>query len=353
MQQMHRSSGTGRSPAAAAGRRIAFLLLPGYSHYSFSAALEPLRSANIVMGQEHFAWRLIGCGGRRVTASNGVTCVVDKTLDEVDTPGDVVVFAGNAADPASTGAAERWLRFHYRQGGAIWAVSSGVMVLARAGLLDDRCCAAHWEDTPRLRETFPKITVTDSIFELGERISTCAGGAASAHMMLAMLERELGGGLALDVATRMVIDRIRDGRDSLDVLPQIRYGTSNRLVLRAIALMNGNISDPLRIKDMAARTGASVRALERHFKAEIGMAPEKFYRHIRLSRARQLLRYSDHSLIEIAAYCGFGNTQLLKKHYESVYGTSPRAERQRGRAYPADPRSRASAPILHEVNAHY
>ena len=347
MGQMHRSFRNSHISVDKASRHIAFLLLPGFSHYSFSAALEPLRSANIITGRQHFTWTLVGTTDRQVTASNGVTTLVDFTLDELDTPDEVVLFAATNADPVTTAPAEKWLRFHYRQGGNIRAVSSGVMVLARTGLLDNQRCAAHWEDTPRLRETFPRVTVTDSIFEPGDRISTCAGGAASAHMMLAMLEHSLGPALALDVATRMVIDRIRDGRDSLDVLPHIRYGTSNRLLLQAIALMNDNISEPLRIREMAAKVGASVRALERQFKSELGATPDRFYRRIRLSRARQLLRYSDHSLVEVAAYCGFGNTQLLKKHYETVYGTSPRAERQRSRS------AHGPAPILHEVNADY
>lgn len=350
---MYRSFSKTKASVDKTSRHIVFLLLPGYSHYSFSAALEPLRSANIITGRQHFTWSLVGATDRQVTASNGVTTLADLTLDDLDAAEDVLLFAGNAVAPETTLPAEKWLRFHYRQGGNIRAVSSGVMVLARTGLLDNLCCAAHWEDTPRLRETFPRIKVTDSIFEAGERISTCAGGAASAHMMLAMLERDLGSALALDVATRMVIDRIRDGRDTLDVLPHIRYGTSNRLLLQTIALMNENISEPLRIREMAAQVGASVRALERQFKSELGATPDRFYRQIRLSRARQLLRYSDHSLVEVAAYCGFGNTQLLKKHYESVYGTSPRAERQRGGSSPGELRDVPSGPILHEVNASY
>ena len=353
MGQMYKSFSKDGMTTSGKTRHVAFLLLPGYSHYSFSAALEPLRSANIVMGRDHFSWSLIGCGEQQVTASNGVACVVDLTLEQVGTLGDVVVLAGSHADPVTTEPAEKWLRFHYRQGGRIRAVSSGVNVLARTGLLDNKRCAAHWEDTPRLREMFPRITVTENIFEAGERISTCAGGAASAHMMLAMLERELGAALALNVATRMVIDRIRDGRDSLNVLPHIRYGTSNRLLLQAIAMMNENISEPVRIKDIAVHLGASIRALERQFKAELGVSPEKFYRHIRLSRARQLLQYSDHSLIEVAAYCGFGTTQILKKHYESIYGKSPRAERQRYRSFLNENHDSVSASILHEVNADY
>lgn len=332
---------------------IGFLLLPGFSHYSFSAALEPLRSANILMGREVFTWSLIGHGMRQVSASNGVACLMDYDLENVPGLTDVLVFSGSETDLSHTRPVENWLRFHHRQGGGIRAVSSGVMVLARTGLLDGRDCAAHWEDSPRLRENHPRINVTERIFELGERISTCAGGEASAHMMLAYLERILGSDLTLDVATRMVMDRIRDGRDSPNLMPHIRYGTSNKLLLDAIAIMNDHIGEPRKIKDLAKDVGASVRQLERQFKAELGATPEKFYRSIRLSLARQLLQYSDHSLTEIALICGFGTTQAMKKHYETRYGRSPRAERCRTVSGKGDLKALTPAPILHEVNAFY
>lgn len=313
--------------------------------------MEPLRSANIVMGQNIFTWSLFSCGSNQVTASNGVTCVVDTTLEQAPPMKDIVLLAGPRPDETELMRVRNWLRFHHRQGGRIHAVSSGVPVLAHTGLLDDKPCAAHWEDAPRLREDFPKITLTQSIFEMEERVSTCAGGAASSHMMLAYLARKLGKATALDVATRMVIDRMRDGRDSANVKPHIRYGTADKLLLRAISVMNCNIRDPLRVSKIAEETGVSVRRLERRFNAEFGIAPEKFYRQIRLSRARQLLLYSDHSLTEIAAFCGFGSTQTMKRHYECTYGVTPRIERKGGPLNSQYPGSPLSSSILHEVSA--
>ncbi|MCZ0813464.1 MAG: GlxA family transcriptional regulator [Pseudomonadota bacterium] len=348
---------TGGAPRG--GRHFGFLLLPGFSHYSFAAALEPLRSANILMRRDHFSWSLIGAGAAQVRASNGLSLGVDHDIaearDAIQARGfdHVIVLAASDVTASDTGRIEAFLRFQHRQGGHIGAVSSGVVVLARTGLLDDRDCAAHWEDTPRLRTAFPRINVTGNIFVLDRRLATCAGGAAGAHMMLAILEREVGPGLARDVASRMVIDRIRDGEDELNMQPHIRYGTWNRKILKAIAIMNQNISEPLSMREIAASAHASVRQLERLFRKELNLSPDRFYRHIRLSRARQLLRYSEHSLGEIAMICGFGTTRAMKDNYEAFFGYAPRDERQA----PAEPAS-GGAPgdpgtVLHHVNAQY
>ena len=172
-------------------------------------------------------------------------------------------------------------------------------------------------------------------------------------MMLAILEREIGPGLARDVASRMVIDRIRDGEDELNMQPHIRYGTWNRKILKAIAIMNQNISEPLPMRDIAASAHASVRQLERLFRKELNLSPDRFYRHIRLSRARQLLRYSEHSLGEIAMICGFGTTRAMKDNYEAFFGYAPRDERQApaARATGGSPGGRGT--VLHHVNAQY
>lgn len=334
-------------------RHFGFLLLPGYSHYALSAALEPLHSANVILGQDHFSWSLIGVEGDQVQASNGVTCLVDQTLNQGSVPDEVIICAGNNIVTLDTRGVEQWLRHCYRQGARLGAISSGVVVLARTGLLDDRKCAAHWEDMPRLREDYPRITVTDSIFELDHRLITCAGGAAGTHMMLALIEADVGVGIVVDVATRMVLDRVRDGHDTLNVLPHIRYGTWNRSVLNAIEVMNANISEPLKMQMVSADTGVSVRQLERLFKTAMGMTPHKFYRHIRLSRARQLLLYSDHSLVEIAAICGFGTTQVLKKSYECVYDVSPREERRKRQHFSTPAGCSYTAPMVHELSAQY
>lgn len=342
---------TGGAPSR--GRHFGFLLLPGFSHYSFAAALEPLRSANILMRRDHFSWYLIGAGGAQVRASNGLSLGVDHDVAEASGFDHVIVLAASDVVTSDTGRIEAFLRFHHRQGGHIGAVSSGVMVLARTGLLDERDCAAHWEDTPRLRTAFPRINVTENIFVLDRRLATCAGGAAGAHMMLAILEREIGPGLARDVASRMVIDRIRDGEDELNMQPHIRYGTWNRKILKAIAIMNQNISEPLPMRDIAASAHASVRQLERLFRKELNLSPDRFYRHIRLSRARQLLRYSEHSLGEIAMICGFGTTRAMKDNYEAFFGYAPRDERQApaARATGGSPGGRGT--VLHHVNAQY
>ena len=56
--------------------RMAFLLVPQFSMMSFSAAIEPLRSANRMSESQLFEWQLVSVEGKAVMASNGIPIAV-------------------------------------------------------------------------------------------------------------------------------------------------------------------------------------------------------------------------------------------------------------------------------------
>src|SRR5476649_273060 len=74
--------------------RIAFLLVPQFSMMAFSAAIEPLRSANRVSERQLFEWRLVSVDGKEVTASNGIAIQIPQSLEKLHTPNMLVVCAG-------------------------------------------------------------------------------------------------------------------------------------------------------------------------------------------------------------------------------------------------------------------
>jgi transcriptional regulator GlxA family with amidase domain len=63
-------------------RSIVFFLVPDFTMIAFATALEPLRTANRMLGHEAYRWRLASIDGRPVRASNGVECAVDTSLEE-------------------------------------------------------------------------------------------------------------------------------------------------------------------------------------------------------------------------------------------------------------------------------
>ena len=60
--------------------RIGFVLVPRFSMMAFFSAVEPLRIANRMSGRPLFDWTLFSLDGEPVSASNGMTLMVDQPI---------------------------------------------------------------------------------------------------------------------------------------------------------------------------------------------------------------------------------------------------------------------------------
>ena len=63
--------------------RCVFLTLPNYSLIALSSAVEALRMANRVAGQEAYQWSIASMGGHPVAASNGLALAPTVALADV------------------------------------------------------------------------------------------------------------------------------------------------------------------------------------------------------------------------------------------------------------------------------
>jgi transcriptional regulator GlxA family with amidase domain len=72
----------------------------------------------------------------------------------------------------------------------------------------------------------------------------------------------------------------------------------------------------------------SGRHFERLFKRETGQSPLRYYRHLRLSKARQRVLYSNDPLREIAASVGYLTPAPMARQYQELFGVTPKDERR-------------------------
>jgi transcriptional regulator GlxA family with amidase domain len=63
--------------------KYAFLTLPNYSLIAVSNAVEPLRMANRVVGQDVYEWSIVSLDGRPVPASSGLELAPTIALDKL------------------------------------------------------------------------------------------------------------------------------------------------------------------------------------------------------------------------------------------------------------------------------
>jgi len=309
--------------------RIAFLLVPQFSMMSFSAALEPLRSANRVSERQLFEWQLVSVDGKEVMASNGIGITVHRSLDELNKIDMLVVCAG--LEPNQFGRSHRihhHLRRLARHGSMVGAISSGSFILANAGLLNDRRCTVHWEYAHLFQSQFPTLKLSQDLYVVDRSVFTCSGGTAALDMMLHFVSEASAPDIAVAVAEQFIHPRIRKQEDHQRLETHARYGIDSPKLVEIIRLMEEAVENPLDIRQIANLAGVSPRQVERLFREQLGASPKTFYLKLRLARARTLLRQTVNPILGIALECGFGSTSHLYHAYKRVFGIAPTDERR-------------------------
>lgn len=308
---------------------IGFLLVPSFSMMAFASAVEPLRSANRQSGEELYRWRLFSADGAPVVASNGIAIMPHAAIRAAEPVGMAIVCAGIDVERYHDKAVFAWLRQLASAGCDVGALSTGAYVLARAGLLEGRRCALHWESAPAFAEAFPNVSVSSEIFVIDGNRFTCSGGTAALDMMLCLIKRQHGHGLATSVSEQFIHGQIRDHDDPQRMQLRARIGVAHPKLLAAIGAMEAHVEAPRSASALARQARVSPRQLERLFRKYLGCTPTQYYLEVRLARARQLLTQTSQSILAVALACGFVSASHFSKCFRAHYGFTPREARSR------------------------
>jgi transcriptional regulator GlxA family with amidase domain len=308
--------------------RIGFLLVADYPLMTFSAALDSLRQGNRLAKRKVFEWTLLSVDGQDARSSSGLAFPVDAAIAKAPKCDVVIVCAGvNYADGYDSGVFA-WLRRIHSEGCVMGAVSTGVFYLAKAGLLEGRRCAVHWESLASFRSEFPKCFATDDIFAIDGRFLTSSGGTVTLDMMLYLIAAIEGRDLASQISDQFNHPRIRRQDDAQRMQPEDRFGIRNAKLGFVIRRMEGSLFDPIEISDLARSVSLSTRQLERLFHANLGKSPSRFYIDLRMSRARELLLHTELDVAEIADVCGYESVSHFSRFYRKHFDETPVATRK-------------------------
>ncbi len=303
--------------------RVGFLLVDGFALMSYSSAVEPLRAANLLAGKTLYDIRhLPVTGGRAVSSSGAVINATEHVGEQVDYD-LLLVVAGGDPGRFNNQNTFQWLRQLARRDVWLGGVSGGPVILALAGIMENRRMTLHWEHIDALQEVSPLLLVEQALFVIDRDRMTCAGGTAALDMMHAMIQSQHGSAFATEVSDWFLHTTIRPSSGPQRSGLAERYGTQNRSVLTAIDAMDAHVADPLTLEQLAKLTGLGSRQLNRLFKEKLGVSTIAFYRQYRANKARNLLQQSTLSVTEVALATGFANASHLARCYREYYGEVP------------------------------
>ncbi|MGM0544015.1 MAG: GlxA family transcriptional regulator [Pseudomonadota bacterium] len=307
---------------------LGFLLLDNFTLISLASAIEPLRMANQLAGRELYRWYTLTQDGLPVRASDGLQVTPDASMHTPLSLEWVVVCGGVGPQHSVTREHVRWLQS--RQLRRLGSVCTGSWALAKAGLLDYYETSIHWECLASMQEAFPNVILTTYLFSIDRDRFTASGGTAPLDMMLNLIGHDHGRELSAGISEMFIYERVRNEQDQQRVPLKHVLGTTQPKLLEIVALMESNLEEPIELDELANYVNVSRRQLERLFQRYLLCSPSRYYLKLRLTRARQLLKQTPLSIIEIASVCGFVSTPHFSKCYREYFGVPPRNERLGG-----------------------
>lgn len=98
-------------------------------------------------------------------------------------------------------------------------------------------------------------------------------------------------------------------------------------VAGAIATIQRDYSQPLRVEDLARRAGMSATQFERRIRAVLRVSPRQFLTKTRIEAAARSLRQTTAPLRDIAHDCGFYDQAMFCRQFRQATGLTPRQYR--------------------------
>ena len=316
------------SPEAYETMHIGFLLMPEYTLSTFSNAVSVLRMANRLSDKELYRYSVFSLDGESVVSSAGLELKLDGSLKSVDDMQVLIVCGGYNIKDHCTRETLEALRVMDKKNIPLGGICTGSYVLASAGLLDGYRSTIHWENIASMREQFPKLNISSSLFVIDRDRYTCSGGISSIDLMLNLVASIHGHQLVQQISEQFTCDRVRTEKDPQRAPLQYLMGASQPRLVDAVTLMEANIEEPLSLDEVAEYVGISRRQLERLFNRYLHCAPSRYYLELRLSRARLLLLQTSIPVIDVAISCGFSTAPHFSKCYSDLYGKPPSSERR-------------------------
>lgn len=217
----------------------------------------------------------------------------------------------------------RWLSQMAGRSSRVGASCLGSSVLVAAGVLDDHRAVTHWQCCDHLAQRYPLVElVRNSIYVKDGPVYTSAGISTGIDLAPHFVEEDFGPPKAFAVAEWLVLF--------------VRRTSSFAQVSNLLALQSSSIrpfddletwifehlAEDISVERMATNVNMSARQLTSVFHAEKGTPPARFVERIRVVVALSLLEASGAGVKSVAAKCGSGSADSMRRSFLRVVGRS-------------------------------
>jgi AraC family transcriptional regulator len=144
-------------------------------------------------------------------------------------------------------------------------------------------------------------------------------------MLLSELKQEnWGGKLYIEsLANVLAVHLLRQYADTKPRLSRYEGGLPQRQLIQVLDYINQHLERDIKLADLAALLDMSQFHFSHLFKQAMGVPPYQYLLQQRVERAKQLLKQTGLSIVDIAFLCGFNSHSHLSKQFRQLTGMTP------------------------------
>lgn len=225
-----------------------------------------------------------------------------------------------------------WLRRMHAGGSIIASVCTGSLMLAEAGLLDGRQCAAHWAYRDLFREHYPEISYTEgSILNLTsepDRVVTAGGVTAWHELALYLISRLCGPEHAMRTAKVYLLAGHEDGQLPFASMTR-RIQQRDAVVGRCQAWIAQHYASANPVAAMAEQSGLRPRTFARRFRSATGYRPIEYVHALRVEEAKQIIETESSGIDDVGYRVGYEDPTFFRRLFKRSTGLTAAAYRRK------------------------
>jgi len=308
-------------------RRIVVVVVPPVEELDLVGPVQVLSAANRLSGKKIYSIEIVtNAKDLTVDGEGGIlSFLAQGRLQDVKGKIDsVLLVCGVGTRLVRDPALSTWMRNISPAIRRLGGVCVGSFLLAEAGLLNGKRATTHWKFGRELAKRYPKVRVeSDPIWVKDGNIYTSAGISAGIDLALAWVEEDCGGVIAQAVARELVLFLRRHGSQQQLSVSLASQASEMKSIQELQVWIADNLHRELSVQLLAERVAMSVRNFERVFTREVGSAPSRYVSQLRVEAARRQLIQTEKSIDQIAASCGFGSADLMRRAFVRTIGITP------------------------------
>lgn len=138
-----------------------------------------------------------------------------------------------------------------------------------------------------------------------------------------LLEDEEAIPILVPTVQREIMYRLLVGEQGTRLRQIASVGSQSHQVARAVEWLKENFAEPLRVDDLAVKTGMSPSTFHHHFRSMTALSPLQYQKRLRLQEARRLM-LTDHLDAANAAFrVGYESPSQFSREYSRLFGAPP------------------------------